>query len=50
MSLFKAIEHKLNKALLEAEKMEFDNYVERQTHLNGYRLALRELIKLKPET
>ncbi len=49
MSLFKVIQHKLDKALLESEKAEFGHYEVKQTHLNGQRKVLRDLLKLKPE-
>jgi len=49
MSLFKVIQHKLDKALLESEKAEFEDYVVKQTYLNGQRKALRDLLKLKPQ-
>ena len=50
MSLFKVIQHKLDKALLESEKAEFEHYEVKQTHLNGQRKVLRDLLKLKPES
>ena len=49
MSLFKVIQHKLDKALLESERAEFENYEVKQTYLNGQRKVLRDLLKLKPE-
>ena len=48
MSLFKVIQHKLDKALLESEKAEFEDYEVKQTYLNGQRKVLRDLLKLKP--
>jgi len=49
MSLFKVIQHKLDKALLESERAEFEDYEVKQTYLNGQRKVLRDLLKLKPE-
>ena len=49
MAVFEAIDFKLDKAIKESEKDEFTEWDTRQTYLMGYRKALRDLLKLKPE-
>ena len=49
MAVFEAIDFELDKAIKESEKDEFTEWDTRQTYLMGYRKALRDLLKLKPE-
>jgi len=49
MSLFKVIEHKLEKALKESENDDFAYWEEKQTFLLGYRKAMRDILSLIPK-
>ena len=48
MALFSVVEAKLDKAIKDADKPEFDNWDVKQTYYAGYRKVLRDLLTLKP--